>query len=77
MFSFLDGIRILVISLGYTFPLAIEFQKQEEIGEVYAVAPAFFKHADHGDGFLNGEHVDTCLEVVACSACLRKAGATA
>ncbi len=64
MTSFLDGVGVLVICLGYTFPLAIEFQKKKEVSKVNAASPALFKHTDHGERFFYSEHVDSGLKVI-------------
>lgn len=62
---FLNGVGILVVGLGHAFPLAVELEQKQEISEIYASAPPLFKHADHGHGFLDGQYIDACLEIVA------------
>ncbi len=54
----------MVVGLGHAVPFAIEFQEQEEVGEVDGSAPAFFEDTHHGNGFFHCEHVDTDLESV-------------
>lgn len=65
MISFLYGIGVLVVCLCHALPLAAELQKEKEVGEVDASAPAFFKHADHGNRFFDSQYVDSCFEVFA------------
>lgn len=47
--SFLYGIGVLIISFGYTFPLAIQFEQKEKVREVDAATPPFFENADNGN----------------------------
>lgn len=61
----LYGVGILVVGLGYAFPLVPDLQEQKEISEVNASAPSFFKNTHHSDGFFYGNDIYAGMEVVA------------
>ena len=56
-------VGVLVVGLGYAFPFAVEFEQQQEIGEVDATAPFFFENTHNGDSFLNCEYIYPGFEV--------------
>lgn len=60
-------VRILIVSLSHALPFSVDFQQQQHVGEVDRAAPTFFEHAHYGESLLQGKHVDSGLEILACA----------
>ena len=60
-------VRILIVSLSHALPFAVDFQQQQHVGEVDRAAPTFFEHTHHRESLLQGKHVDSGLEILACA----------
>ena len=61
----LNRVRVLVVRFGDALPFAVDLQEKKDVREVDLAAPALFEDAHDGERFLEFQHVNPCLEILA------------
>lgn len=59
------SVGILVVGFRDAFPLAVEFEQKQEVGEVDSPSPPLFKNSHNGYRLLYGKDINAGIEVVA------------